>query len=77
MFENYSDVVTVKELCLMLKIGKNSAYGLLNSGTIVSIRIGRKFLIPKNEIIEYLSIRKNLHTVSKHGIMEPDYERYG
>jgi len=53
MFDSYPDVVTVKELCRMLQIGKNTAYGLLNT-CIPSIRIGRKRLIPKSYVIKYV-----------------------
>ena len=56
MFDTYPDVVTVKELCQMLQIGKNTAYHLLNS-QIVSIRIGRKRLIPKAYVIEYVDMK--------------------
>jgi len=55
MFEKYPDVVTVKDLCAMLKIGKNTAYKIINGGDIQSVRIGRKFLIPKCNVIAYLS----------------------
>ena len=58
MFENYPDVVTVKQLCRMLQIGKNTAYNLLNNSSLKSIRIGRKFLIPKKYIIAYLHVQK-------------------
>ena len=54
MFQNYSDVVSVDELQSMLGIGRNTAYGLLRSNTINSVRIGRKFIIPKMNIINYL-----------------------
>jgi len=55
MFENYPDVVSVKDLCAMLKIGKNTAYKIINDGDIQSIRIGRKILIPKAYVIAYLN----------------------
>ncbi len=35
------------------KIGKNSFYGLLHSGRIKSVRIGRKFLIPRSELTDF------------------------
>jgi len=54
MFENYPDVVTVKELCRMLSIGKNTAYDLLKNNKIKSIRIGKVHKIPKIYIINYL-----------------------
>ena len=61
MFDQYNDIVTVKELCQMLKIGRTTAYILLHSKQIQSIRIGRKFLIPKAYIVSYLMIHKDLH----------------
>ena len=55
MFNDYSDLVTVEELCEMLMIGKNTAYRLLNSGAIKAIRIGRIWKIPKKSIEEFVS----------------------
>lgn len=55
MFEQYNDVVTVKELCGMLQIGLNAAYDLVNTRTIASVRLGRKIRIPKQAVIDYLT----------------------
>jgi len=54
MFETYPDILTVKELCQALKIGRNTAYNLLKSGTLNSVRIGARYLIPKVYVIAYL-----------------------
>lgn len=54
MFDTYPDVVTVKELCYMLQIGKNTAYDLLKNNKIKSIRIGKVHKIPKSYVIKYL-----------------------
>lgn len=54
MYNSYPDVVTVKQLCEMLRIGRNTAYALLQSGEIKSVRIGRKYLIPKRCVIQYV-----------------------
>lgn len=54
MFSSYPDVVSVDELTAMLHIGKNKAYELINSNTIQSIRIGKKHIIPKFRVIEFL-----------------------
>ena len=54
MFSKYPDVVSVSELMDMLHIGKDTAYKLLQSGEIKSIKIGKKYRIPKNFVIEYL-----------------------
>ncbi len=56
MFENYPDVVSVTQLCEMLNIGKDKAYELLRNGTIKSIKVGKKFIIPKKSVIDFLSI---------------------
>ena len=54
MFSKYPDVVSVSELMDMLHIGKNTAYELLQSGKIKSIKIGKKYRIPKSFVMEYL-----------------------
>jgi len=56
MFRNYPDVVSVSQLQQMLCIGKNTAYMLLKTKTIKSIRIGRVHRIPKANIIKYFKI---------------------
>jgi len=55
MFDNYSDVVTVNELCEMLKIGKNTAYDLIHTRQIESIYVKRQIRITKKSIIAFLN----------------------
>lgn len=55
MFSKYPDVVSIKELTVMLNISKNTAYELLKSGELKSIKIGKQYRIPKRFVIEYLS----------------------
>jgi excisionase family DNA binding protein len=47
MLENYRDVLTVREVAEALRIGKNAAYILVREKKIYSLRVGRKYLIPK------------------------------
>lgn len=54
IFSDYPDVVNVDDLTHMLGIGKNKAYELINNGKIQSIKIGRKHIIPKYRVIEFL-----------------------
>lgn len=54
MFAEYPDVVNITELMQMLRIGRSKAYELVNSNAIQSIRIGRKHIIPKFRVIEFL-----------------------
>ena len=55
MFENYSDIVTVEQLAEMLKIGRNTAYQLVRANIIQSVRVGRKYIIPKLAIIDFVN----------------------
>lgn len=54
MLNKYNDVLTVKELCEILDIGKNTAYRLLQSGEVPSIRIGKQYRVPKVYVLAYL-----------------------
>ncbi len=54
-FTNYPDLVSRQDLQQMLAIGKNTAYTLLNSGEIQSIKIYGAHKIPKRNIIAYLN----------------------
>ncbi len=58
MLNKYNDVLAVKELCEILGIGKNTAYRLLQSGEIPSVRIGNQYKIPKCYLKEYLMPRQ-------------------
>ncbi len=55
MFEDYNDMITVEELCYMLRIGRNKAYELLRSGRIGAFGDGRLWMIPKVAVIEYIT----------------------
>ena len=44
----------VEELVPILGIGRNTAYDLVRSGRLSSIRVGRQVRIPKNALIEFL-----------------------
>jgi len=58
MFETYPDVVSVKQMREMLGgICRANAYKLLAEHTIKSKKVGRRFLIPKVNIIKFLENR--------------------
>ena len=55
MFSNYPDVVNFTQMKEMLgNIGSTLAYKLLRENSIKSIKVGRAYKIPKNNIIQYL-----------------------
>ena len=55
ILEQYSDILTVEELCEVLGIGANAAYQMLNNGAIPAFRIGRRWKVPKESVKEYIS----------------------
>ena len=55
MFGDYDDVVTVCELSKMLRVGRNSAYNIINSGQIIFVKVGNQIRIPKSSVIEFVN----------------------
>lgn len=55
MFENYNDVLTVNELKDILRVGKGTAYKLIKDNKIKSIKIEKKILILKEDLINFLT----------------------
>lgn len=46
----------VEDLIPLLSIGRNTAYELVRSGRIRSIRIGKSYRIPREALAEFLSM---------------------
>ena len=65
MFENYSDIMTVSEMAQALGIGMNSAYKLINGKSICSTRIGRKIIIPKKCLIDFILSTNDTHNTEQ------------
>jgi len=53
--ECYGDILDVKDIQTIMRIGRRQAYDLVSSGTIPSIRIGkRRIKILKSAFIQWL-----------------------
>lgn len=48
-------VLTVSDISEILGIGKNTAYDLVRSGAIKSVRVGRQIRVPKSAFLEFIS----------------------
>ncbi|MEY8313387.1 helix-turn-helix domain-containing protein [Oscillospiraceae bacterium 42-9] len=48
-------VMKVEDLAKVLSIGLNSAYDLVRSGQVRSLKVGRIYRIPKSAVEEYLN----------------------
>ena len=54
MLDNIPDTLTLKELQEVLQIGKNTALRLVNEDIITGHRIAGKWLVFKEDVIEYI-----------------------
>lgn len=54
IFSDYPDAVGFEQYRQMLGLGKNKAYEILQSGKIPYRRNGKKYIIAKMHIIDYL-----------------------
>ena len=54
-FDELPLTLKIEDLMPILGIGRNTAYELVRSGKIRSIRIGRQLRISKDALVEYLS----------------------
>ncbi len=59
MLRDYPDVLTVKQVACILGIGLNSAYRLVKEKQIGCIRVGKRILIPKVCVADYLTSARN------------------
>lgn len=56
VFSDLPLVLTVPQLADVLNIGRNSAYDIIRSGRIKSIRIGHQIRISKTALLEFLDV---------------------
>lgn len=51
--DNYPDMMTIDEAAKYLRIGKTQMYGLLQNNIINGVKLGNKWIIPKEAFIKY------------------------
>lgn len=73
MFNEYKDILSVKELCEALDICETVAYRLLRENQIKHKRIGNIYKIPKKFLIEYMEV---LTEIDNCDTVNMSYERY-
>lgn len=52
--EDYSELISIDELCKALMVGKSTAYSLLRNGSIKAFKIGRIWKIPKGSVPDFI-----------------------
>ena len=58
IISNYPDVLSVDELQQILRIGRSAAYTLLRENTIKTLKVGNRYIIPKQSVIDFLNINQ-------------------
>lgn len=57
-------ILSIEEVCQVLKIGRNRIYHLLNNGLIKGYREGNRWKISRKAVEEYISTQSNMRTNS-------------
>ncbi len=58
-FYNLDDLplmLRVDDLMVLMDVGRNTTYELLRCGRIRSVRMGKQLRVPKQAVIDYLSL---------------------
>jgi excisionase family DNA binding protein len=56
VFREYPDILDVKDVSTLLGVSTKVVYRLLRDGSIVSLKIGREFRVPKVNVMKYVKI---------------------
>ena len=53
--KDYPDVLNVRQLAQVLGVGRNAAYDLVRTKAVGHLKVGRKYLVPKRCVVDYLN----------------------
>ncbi len=56
VFKDYPDVVSVSQMCQMLRISEKTGYKLLRENNIKYYKVGKAYKIPKLSLFYFLKI---------------------
>ena len=54
MYERIPEIMTLQECCMLLKVGKNTMLDMLHDGRIQGFKIGNRWKIPKESVVEFI-----------------------
>ena len=57
MYRNIPEVMTFRECCELLKVGKNTMLNLLHTRQVEGFRIGNLLRIKKESVVEFIGRR--------------------
>jgi excisionase family DNA binding protein len=56
VFKDYPDVMDVKQVSQLLGVSTKTVYGLIRKGSLLGVKVGREFRIPKMPLMKYMKI---------------------
>ena len=54
MYENIPEIMTLRECREILRVGKNTMLELLHEGRIEGFKVGNRWKIPKESLVEFI-----------------------
>lgn len=61
MLNSYPDILTVEQLAKALDVGLNTAYMLIRSNKIPSVRVGKQIRISKTALLKFVNSEDKDH----------------
>lgn len=56
MLREYPDVMNIEQMSQALGVSTKTGYGLLKSGKVACLRVGRAYRIPKVHLLTYMKV---------------------
>ena len=56
MLREYPDVMNIEQMSQALGVSTKTGYGLLKSGKVACLKVGRAYRIPKVHLLTYLKV---------------------
>lgn len=56
MLREYPDVMNIKQMSQALGVSTKTGYGLLKSGKVACLKVGRAYQIPKVHLLTYMKV---------------------
>lgn len=56
MLREYPDVMNIEQMSQALGVSTKTGYGLLKSGKVACLKVGRAYRIPKVHLLDYMKV---------------------
>lgn len=53
-YDDYPEILNAEEVAKILRISRQGAYNLLNSHDFPTLKVGRRLMVPKSKLINWI-----------------------